>query len=77
MGRPVKQIASSGQFHLFLNSRNFACHGGQISSLIRPVRSHRGALANVINAGRDAVDAGGAKDEGAVRVRPSRVVLTP
>jgi hypothetical protein len=49
----------------------------QISSLIRPVPSHRGALANVINAGRDAVDAGGAKDEGAGRVRPSRVVLTP
>jgi hypothetical protein len=26
----------------------------------------RGALRNVINAGRDAMDAGGAKDEGAI-----------
>src|SRR5258705_2380384 len=63
--------------HLFPIFRNFACQQTQISSLIRPVPSHRGALRNVINAGRDAVDAGGAKDEGAVRVRPSRVVLTP
>ena len=37
----------------------------QISSLIRAVPSHRGALAIVTDAGRDAVDAGGAKDEGA------------
>ena len=35
----------------------------QISSLSRTVPSHRGALRNVINAGRDAVDAGGALDE--------------
>jgi len=63
--------------HLFPIFRNFACQRTQISSLIRPVPSHRGALRNVINAGRDAVDAGGAKDEGAVRVRRSRVVLTP
>jgi hypothetical protein len=33
----------------------------QISSLSRTVPSHRGALRNVINAERDAVDAGGAQ----------------
>jgi hypothetical protein len=33
----------------------------QISSLSRAVPSHRGALRNVINAGRDAVDASGAQ----------------
>ena len=36
----------------------------QISSLSRAVLFHRGALRNVINAGWDAVDAGGAQDEG-------------
>jgi hypothetical protein len=35
----------------------------QISSLNRTVPSHRGALRNVINAGRDAVDAGSMLDE--------------
>jgi hypothetical protein len=35
----------------------------QISSLSLAVPSHRGALRNVINAGRDAVDAGGMLDE--------------
>ena len=35
----------------------------QISSLSRTVPSHRGALRNVINAERDAVDAGGTLDE--------------
>ena len=35
----------------------------QISSLSRAVPSHRGALRNVINAERDAVDAGGTLDE--------------
>ena len=35
----------------------------QISSLSRTVPSHRGALRNVINAERDAVDAGSALDE--------------
>src|SRR5450755_3168463 len=44
---------------------------------IHRVLSHRGALRNVTNAGRDAVDADGAKDEGAGRGRRSRVVLTP
>jgi hypothetical protein len=41
------------------------------------VLSDRGALANVINAGRDAVDAGGAQDESANCGRRSRVVLMP
>src|SRR3977135_2834612 len=41
------------------------------------VLTHRGALANVINAGRDAVDAGGAADESTKRGRRSRVVLMP
>jgi hypothetical protein len=31
----------------------------QITSIFLAVLSHRGALRNVINAGRDAVDAGG------------------
>src|SRR6266478_9978122 len=35
----------------------------QISSLIRTSRSDRGALRNVINVERDAVDAGSARDE--------------
>jgi hypothetical protein len=35
----------------------------QISSLSRTVPSHRGALRNVINAERDAVDAGSMLDE--------------
>jgi hypothetical protein len=33
---------------------------------LSPSRPHQGALRNVINAGRDAMDAGGAKDEGAI-----------
>src|SRR5882757_7417599 len=37
----------------------------QISNISLTVPSHRGALRNVINAGRDAVDADGAQDEGA------------
>jgi hypothetical protein len=37
----------------------------QISSLSRAVLTHRGALRNVINAGQDAVDADGARDESA------------
>jgi hypothetical protein len=37
----------------------------QISSITSAVPSHRGALRNVINAGRDAVDADGAFDESA------------
>jgi hypothetical protein len=43
----------------------FRFHLTQISSLSRAVPSHRGALRNVINAERDAVDAGGALDESA------------
>jgi hypothetical protein len=37
---------------------------GQITSTTPAVLSYKGALRNVINAGRDAVDAGGASDEG-------------
>jgi hypothetical protein len=44
----------------------FCSRPTQISSLIRAVSSLRGALAIVTDAGRDAVDAGGARDEGAV-----------
>ena len=57
--------------------QNFFLTAGANQHYSDLVPSLRGALANVINAGRDAVDAGGAKDEGAVRVRRSRVVLTP
>jgi hypothetical protein len=38
---------------------------GQIRGTDPPVLSHRGALANVINEGQDAVDADGAPDESA------------
>jgi hypothetical protein len=38
----------------------------QITSIFTAIQSHsRGALRNVINAGRDAVDADGTPDEGA------------
>jgi hypothetical protein len=49
----------------------------QITSLITPSRPTEGRFAVVTNAGRDAVDAGGAEDEGATSGRRSRVVLTP
>ncbi len=68
------ESAALGRFLIF---RNSACRLTQISSICWPSRPNRGALRNVINAGRDAVDAGGAKDEGAFRGRRSRVVLTP
>jgi hypothetical protein len=42
----------------------FAFGVGQIKSTTRPVLSHRGALRNVTNAGRDAVDADALSDEG-------------
>src|ERR1700687_5986180 len=41
----------------------FASRVGQITSRTPAVQSHRGALRNVINAERDAVDAGTAGDE--------------
>ena len=41
----------------------FRFHLTQISSLSRAVPPHRGALRNVINAERDAVDAGSMLDE--------------
>src|SRR5258708_11274286 len=49
----------------------------QITSLITPSRPTEGRFAVVTNAGWDAVDAGGAEDEGAASGRRSRVVLTP
>src|SRR6476619_3049841 len=44
-------------------AKYFASRFTQISCTSAPVLAHRGALRNVINAGRDAVDAGGAQDE--------------
>ena len=38
----------------------------KISAIFATVLSHRGALANVTNAGQDAVDARSAQDEGAL-----------
>jgi hypothetical protein len=43
--------------------KHFASHPTQITPLIPAVLSHRGALANVINAGGDAVDAEALLDE--------------
>jgi hypothetical protein len=43
----------------------FASRVGQIISTTRAVLSHRGVLRNVINAGRDAVDAGALLTNGA------------
>jgi hypothetical protein len=42
----------------------FAFGVGQIKFTTRAVLSHRGALRNVTNAGRDAVDADALSDEG-------------
>ena len=44
-------------------AKYFASRFTQIISTSAPVLAHRGALRNVINAGRDAVDAGGAQDD--------------
>jgi hypothetical protein len=49
----------------------------KISTKNPPSRLTEGRLAIVTNAGRDAVDAGGAFDESAGCGRRSRVVLTP
>src|SRR5260370_41798426 len=49
----------------------------QIKLYDSPARPTEGRFAIVTNAGRDAVDAGGAKDEGVSCGRRSRVVLTP
>jgi hypothetical protein len=46
-------------------SKNISVLQNQKSLYMSTVPSHKGALRNVINAGRDAVDAGGAHDEGA------------
>jgi hypothetical protein len=57
------------EFRLTLNPNHF-----YIPHRLVPLE---GRLAIVTNAGRDAVDAGGASDEGASCGRRSRVVLTP
>src|SRR5882724_7584887 len=54
----------------------FTSRVGQITSRTPAVLPHRGVLRNVINAGRDAVDASCAFDEWRGRGRRSRVVLT-
>jgi hypothetical protein len=46
------------------SQKYFAFGVGQIKSTTRAVLSHRGALRNVTNAGRDAVDADALSDEG-------------
>jgi hypothetical protein len=46
-----------------LSQKYFAFRVGQITSTTPAVLSHRGALRNVINAGRDAVDAAVSQDE--------------
>ena len=56
---------------IFLFSRN------QITSTFTPSRPTKGRCATSRNAGRDAVDAGGAGDEASSCGRPSRVVLAP
>src|SRR4030081_1805353 len=60
-----------------MNAKIFLFFRNEISCTSSLVLSDRGALANVINAGRDAVDAGGAADESTKRGRRSRVVLMP
>jgi len=49
----------------FTNFENNACAPTQTGHISPPSRPTKGALRNVINAGRDAVDADGASDEGA------------
>jgi hypothetical protein len=49
----------------FLNFRIFACRLTEISNNALPSRSSEGRFANVTNAERDAVDAGGVFDESA------------
>src|ERR1700712_1944826 len=55
----------------------FAGAVGQIRGIESRVSSHRGALRNVTNAARDAVDVKARFDETRGRGRRSRVVLTP
>src|SRR5258708_10097413 len=54
----------------------FSLDPNQFTDSPRPV-STRGALRNVINAGRDAVDAAARETNAVCFVRRSRVVLTP
>src|ERR1700712_2099445 len=89
MGRIVHQLskkpstypASSGCFGRPVSSpfsKNISLvPSGKSEALSRASRAERGALANVINAARDAVDAEALLDEQRGCVRRSRVVLTP
>ena len=63
--------AASRASHLFLNFRNFACQQTRISSLICPVPSLRGALRDVTDVGRDAVDAAARGRAGRTRTAKS------
>jgi len=61
-----------------LRKKLLASSSPQISGFLRAVPSRQeGRIAIVTNARRDVMDARGAQDEGARRVRRSRVVLTP
>ena len=63
---PDGQISSSRDFAA-VQSRSqkyFALGVGQIKFRTRTIPAHRGALRNVTNAGRDAVDADALSDEG-------------
>jgi hypothetical protein len=66
----LRQINPTGKSLLIFRNRvkprnqKYICfHPTQIRCISKAVPAHRGALRNVINAGRDAVDAGGAFDE--------------
>jgi hypothetical protein len=61
----VEPTPKSMVFNRFPNFRNNACRLTQISRTDSPSHPERGALRNVINAGRGAVDADGAFDESA------------
>jgi hypothetical protein len=76
---PDGQITSAFRFARvqYRPQKYSASDVGQITFTTSPVLSPRGALRNVTDAGRDAVDADGAADESAEGGRRSRVVLTP
>ena len=82
---PICRTASTnlpdGQISKFLSSpraKNIPLSPSGKSALqLAPSCPERGALRNVIDVGRDAVDAGGAQDGSATCGRRSRVVLTP
>src|SRR4030095_3547370 len=61
-----------------LRQKLLASLSPQIGGFVRAAPSRQeGRIAIVTNARRDVMDARGAQDEGARRVRRSRVVLTP